>query len=75
MTSSRYKNAQESPGYLLWQVTAMWQKEVRRVLEPLELTQPQFVLLHACLWLNEHDEEGKGGLRFKLLSLPRWMLT
>ncbi|MBR2565300.1 MAG: MarR family transcriptional regulator [Paenibacillus sp.] len=60
MKSSRYKNPQDSPGYLLWQVTTMWQKEVRRVLEPLELTQPQFVLLHACLWLNEHDVEGKG---------------
>ncbi|CAI6080333.1 hypothetical protein PAECIP112173_02854 [Paenibacillus sp. JJ-100] len=60
MKSSRYKNPQDSPGYLLWQVTTMWQKEVRRVLEPLELTQPQFVLLHACLWLNERDVEGKG---------------
>ena len=38
----------------------MWQKEVRRVLEPLDLTQPQFILLHTCLWLNERDLEGKG---------------
>lgn len=60
MKSSRYTNPQDSPGYLLWHVTTMWQKEVRRVLEPLELTQPQFILLHACLWLNERDLEGKG---------------
>ncbi|PYE44288.1 MarR family transcriptional regulator [Paenibacillus barcinonensis] len=60
MKSSRYTNPQDSPGYLLWQVTTMWQKEVRRVLEPLELTQPQFILLHTCLWLNERDVEGKG---------------
>ncbi|GGH70792.1 DNA-binding MarR family transcriptional regulator [Paenibacillus sp. JGP012] len=60
MKSSRYTNPQDSPGYLLWQVTTMWQKEVRRVLEPLELTQPQFILLHSCLWLNERDFEGKG---------------
>lgn len=66
MTISRYKNAQDSPGYLLWQVTTMWQKEMRRVLEPLELTQPQFVLLHACVWLNEHDEEGKGVTQVQL---------
>ncbi|ETT35455.1 MarR family transcriptional regulator [Paenibacillus sp. FSL H7-0942] len=71
MTSSRYKNAQESPGYLLWQVTAMWQKEVRRVLEPLELTQPQFVLLHACLWLNEHDEEGKGVTQVQIAQFAK----
>lgn len=60
MKSSRYTNPQDSPGYLLWQVTTMWQKEVRRVLEPLDLTQPQFILLHTCLWLNERDVEGKG---------------
>lgn len=60
MKSSRYTNPQDSPGYLLWQVTTMWQKEVRRVLEPLDLTQPQFILLHTCLWLNERDSEGKG---------------
>ncbi|WP_342553387.1 MarR family transcriptional regulator [Paenibacillus sp. FSL R7-0652] len=60
MKSSRYTNPQDSPGYLLWQVTTMWQKEVRRVLEPLNLTQPQFILLHTCLWLNERDVEGKG---------------
>ncbi|MDT0124720.1 MarR family transcriptional regulator [Paenibacillus sp. RRE4] len=60
MKSSRYTNPQDSPGYLLWQVTTMWQKEVRRVLEPLDLTQPQFILLHTCLWLNERDLEGKG---------------
>ncbi|WP_440114445.1 MarR family winged helix-turn-helix transcriptional regulator [Paenibacillus sp. QZ-Y1] len=66
MKISRYKNAQESPGYLLWQVTTMWQKEMRRVLEPLGLTQPQFVLLHACVWLNEHDQEGKGVTQVQL---------
>lgn len=64
--SSRYKNAQESPGYLLWQVTTMWQKEIRRVLEPLKLTHPQFVLLHACVWLNERDTEGKGVTQVQL---------
>lgn len=58
--SSQFKNANESPGHLLWQVTTMWSKEMRRVLEPLGLTHPQFVLLHGCLWLNERDEEGNG---------------
>lgn len=60
MTGSKFKNAQESPGHLLWQVTTMWQKEIRRVLEPMNLTQPQFVLLHAVSWLNERDHEEKG---------------
>ncbi|WP_317970708.1 MarR family transcriptional regulator [Paenibacillus sp. CCS19] len=36
----------------------MWQKEIRRALEPLELTHPQFVLLFSCKWLNEKQPDG-----------------
>ncbi len=50
---SRFDKAEDSPGFLLWQVTNSWQKEIRLALEPLELTQPQFVLLYSCKWLNE----------------------
>jgi DNA-binding MarR family transcriptional regulator len=50
---SRYRDEKESPGFLLWQVTNAWQRDIRRALEPLELTQPQFVLLFSCKWLNE----------------------
>lgn len=37
----------------------------------LELTQPQFVLLHACLWLNEHDEEGKGVTQVQIAQFAK----
>ncbi len=52
---SRFDKAEDSPGFLLWQVTNSWQKEIRLALEPLELTQPQFVLLYSCKWLNERS--------------------
>ncbi|WP_068776600.1 MarR family winged helix-turn-helix transcriptional regulator [Paenibacillus sp. FJAT-26967] len=53
--SSEFNDMQESPGFLLWQVTNMWQKEIRLALEPLALTQPQFVLLFSCQWLNGRE--------------------
>ena len=52
---SKFDKAEESPGFLLWQVTNSWQKDIRLALEPLELTQPQFVLLFSCKWLNERS--------------------
>ncbi len=43
----------ESPGFLLWQATLRWQREVGDALQPYELTHAQFVLLSAAWWLNE----------------------
>lgn len=46
----------ESPGFLLWQVTALWQREIRKALEKYDLTHSQFVLLASTLWLSQHTE-------------------
>ncbi|MBW7453279.1 MarR family winged helix-turn-helix transcriptional regulator [Paenibacillus sepulcri] len=56
--SSEFKESRDSPGFLLWQTTNIWQREIRRVLEPLELTHPQFVLLFSCQWLNGKGSDG-----------------
>jgi len=34
-----------SPGFLLWHVTLQWQRAITAVLQPLDLTHVQFVLL------------------------------
>jgi DNA-binding MarR family transcriptional regulator len=43
----------ESPGFLLWHTTLRWQREIAKVLAPLDLTHVQFVLLASTWWLNE----------------------
>ncbi|MEP7167704.1 MAG: MarR family transcriptional regulator [Candidatus Woesebacteria bacterium] len=43
---------EESPGFLLWQVTNLWQREIKKALEKYDLTQSQFVLLASLLWLS-----------------------
>lgn len=47
---------EDSSGFLLWQVTTLWQREIRNILAPLDLTHPQFVLLGSLLWLSRHQE-------------------
>jgi DNA-binding MarR family transcriptional regulator len=51
--NSEFNDAKDSPGFLLWQVTNIWQKDIRHALEPFDLTHPQFVLLFSCQWLND----------------------
>jgi DNA-binding MarR family transcriptional regulator len=41
---------------LLWRVTLSWQRRIRSVLEPYELTHVQFVLLTSLWWLADHDD-------------------
>jgi MarR family transcriptional regulator, organic hydroperoxide resistance regulator len=53
---SEFEQAKESPGFLLWQVTSIWQRHLRSELEKVELTHVQFVLLATCQWYNQHAE-------------------
>lgn len=47
MTSldAHYPDRNQSPGFLLWRVSNLWQQQIRRALKPHELTHVQFVLL------------------------------
>lgn len=45
-----------SPGFLLWQVTHAWQRQVVAALKPFGLTHAQFVLLVSTWWLTEHEQ-------------------
>lgn len=52
----KFKSPNDSPGYLLGQVTMLWQRKLKKVLDPLNLTQTQFVLLAALGWLSKTNE-------------------
>lgn len=52
----KFKSPNESPGYLLGQVTMLWQRKLKKVLDPLDLTQTQFVLLAALGWLSKENK-------------------
>ena len=48
---------EQSSGFLLWQVTNLWQREIKKALEPYGLTHSQFVLLASILWLTVNKQE------------------
>ena len=53
---SRYAEATDSPGLLLWQVTNLWQRRQRAALKEMDLTHVQFVLLASLAWLSRNAE-------------------
>lgn len=55
MPLSRFEQADDSPGFLLWQLTNQWQQRVRSALAPLGITHVQFVLLASVAWLENSD--------------------
>lgn len=48
--------AENSSGFLLWQVTNLWQREIKKALEPYGLTHSQFVLMASIHWLTIHKQ-------------------
>jgi len=49
---SQFKGPEESPGFLLWQVSTSWRRQIEAALITLNLTHPQFVLLASVGWLT-----------------------
>jgi MarR family transcriptional regulator, organic hydroperoxide resistance regulator len=47
----------DSSGFLLWQVTNLWQREIRKALEKFDLTHSQFVLMASIHWLSLHQQD------------------
>lgn len=51
------EKAEDSSGFLLWQVTSLWQREIRKALEKHDLTHSQFVLMASIFWLSQENED------------------
>jgi len=52
----QFASPDDSPGFLLWQVSNLWQRKMKAGLSGLELTHVQFVLLAGIVWLNQQGE-------------------
>ncbi len=54
---SVHPSAEESPGFLLWQISTRWRRAIEATLKPLGLTHPQFVVLATTGWLTRTGEK------------------
>lgn len=52
-----FEKPQDSPGFLLWQTTLVWQRQIKQALETYEISHPQFVIMATLLWFEAHKFE------------------
>ena len=50
----RHEEADDSPGFLLWKITALWQRTLASVLGDFGITQTQYAILASLRWREEH---------------------
>lgn len=47
----------QSSGLLLWQITTIWQREIKSALENINLSHSGFVILASLVWFKEQNQE------------------
>ena len=52
----RHAKADDSPGFLLWKLTALWQQKLAELLETHGITQTQYAILASLRWFEEQEE-------------------
>lgn len=52
-----FKSPEENLGYLLWQTTMSWQKQMNRALQQVNLTHTQFVIMASLAKLLKHSKQ------------------
>ena len=52
----KFKKADDSAGFLLWKITALWQRKLAEVLGEFGITQTQYAILASLKWFDEKME-------------------
>lgn len=52
-----FEHPEDSPGFLLWQTTMIWQRQIKKALEPYDIAHAQFVIMACLMWFEAHGHE------------------
>jgi DNA-binding MarR family transcriptional regulator len=52
-----FVRAEDSPGFLLWQATTIWQRQIKKALEDYDISHAQFVIMATLMWFEAHGYE------------------
>lgn len=55
-SSFKHASPDDSPGFLLWKITALWQGRLSAVLGGFGITQTQYAIMASLKWFEEHGE-------------------
>lgn len=49
------KQAEDSPGFLLWQTSMIWQRLIKNALDIHDISHSQFVIMASLMWFEMHN--------------------
>ncbi len=49
-----FDKPEDSPGFLLWQTTMIWQRQIKKALEKYNVSHAQFVIMATLMWFEAH---------------------
>jgi len=52
----RHATPDDSAGFLLWKLTALWQRKLAQVFDGFGITQTQYAIMASLRWFEEHRE-------------------
>jgi len=50
-----FERPDDSLGFLLWQTTIIWQRQIKKALEKYNISHAQFVIMATLLWFESHN--------------------
>jgi DNA-binding MarR family transcriptional regulator len=75
LRGSRHLHAEGSPGFLFWKVFNHWNRQLRTTLELHQLTQVQYSILAALVYLSETEAHVMQQDIARLLSMDKMMVS
>jgi DNA-binding MarR family transcriptional regulator len=51
----QHDKADDSPGFLLWKIVAIWQRKLAGIFNEFSITQTQFAILASLLWFEQQN--------------------
>lgn len=70
-----FEPPEDSPGFLLWQTTTVWQRLIKKSLEPYNISHAQFVVLAITLWFEGESREVSQSLIIKQSKLDKMTVS
>jgi len=58
----QYEQADDSAGFLLWKITALWQQKLAVLLGDFGITQTQYAIMASLKWFEEKHEPVTRGI-------------
>lgn len=49
-----FDKPEDSPGFLLWKTTMIWQRQIKKALEQYSISHAQFVIMATLMWFEAH---------------------